>query len=252
MSYPIAQIESLFSSMRRLAPALAFVRTDFRPAQGGYTERREVLLDKSPRRDTVVLSNGASHRTGSIARLATFFGVTRDEASELYGLVEQLHATNPVGSWCLAPSAIANATRLSSSTASSHAFLDDVLADLREALPTIASIQVVSSLQNLPQGHTRRRVLVRFRIDARHEAAAIDTAHFSAHLSSLLVGADDHAQRNVQRAQHWADQLGISVLDLPSVLHDLGLVAVSLPTTEILLNGSAEPATARKAAQLVR
>lgn len=235
MPYALAHVERILSDMRRLAPALSMVRTDQLPASMAQPERREVVFDKAPRRDTVALSDSASRRDGAIARLATFFGLTKGESAELYGLAEQLHALNPVGSWCLTPSAIPHARRLDATASGAHPLVADVIADLREALPTVTGIQVVSALQNLPQGHARRRVLVRFRADGRQELAALDTAHFSAHLNSLLLGGDEHAARNTHRAGVWAAQLGIPLLDLPAVLHDVALLSVSLPTTEIVL-----------------
>jgi len=260
MPYAISHIESILTHMRRLAPSLRFVRTDLRldvrPAPRiGVVAHRSVAFDKSPRRETVVLTDGVSrgaYRIASITRLAMFFGITSEEASEIYLLAEQLHTINPVGSWCLSPTATPNPSRLSSGVANAHPFVDDVLSDVRDALPSIVAIQVVSSVQNLPQGHTRRRVHLRFRKDSHQEVAAVDTAHFSATLSSLLVGTDDHAEHNIKRATHWAEQLSIPLADLPSVLHDLGLLSVSLSSTEIILDHAYEAAPVRKIAQLVR
>jgi hypothetical protein len=235
MTYATAHIENLFSQMRHLAPALSVVRTDYSPARDGFGDLREVTFDKAPRRDTIRLTKSPTGRAGAIARIATFFGLAADQALQLYELAEQLHATNPVGSWCLAPSALPQALRLGLDKPNAHTYIDDVVADVSEVLPAIQSIQVVSSMQPLPQGHTRRRVFLRFRAEGRKEAAALDTAHFAAHLDSLLVGANSHSDRNNQRAQAWADQLGIAFEDLPSLLHDLSLLCVSLPSTEIQL-----------------
>lgn len=247
MPYAIAHLERILSDMRRLAPALSMVRTDHLPATSTQPERCEVVFDKAPRRDTVILSSSESRRAGAIARLATFFGLTPIQAAEMYALGEQLHTLNPVGSWCLTPSAIPGACRVEDGPTASHPLIGDVLADLREALPSVTAIQVVSALQNLPQGHARRRVLVRFRAAARQELAALDTAHFSAHLNSLLLGVDEHAARNTHRGRIWAGQLGIALLDLPAILHDVSLLAVSLPATEIVLGPPAAPSADARA-----
>lgn len=239
MTYTIAHFENLFSQIRRLAPALSIIRTDFSPAHDGLGELREVTFDKAPKRDTIRLGRSGTARAGSIARLGTFFGLAPEQASDLYELAEQLHASNPVGSWCLAPSSLPTPIRLVAGTKNAHAFVDQVIEDVSEILPTIQSIQVVSAIQPLAQGHARRRVFVRFRAAGQREVAAIDTAHFSAHLDSLLVGANSHAVRNTARAQIWAKQLAVDIEDLPSLLHDLNLLCVALPTIEIQLRPAA-------------
>jgi len=250
MAYSIPQLEDLFSELRKLAPAVSFVRTETRTFPDGAT-RREAVLDKAPRRDTIVLSEIDVQYRSAISRLATFLGLSRSDAERAYRLLDALHALNPVGAWCLEPTPLESGVHLSDGSSTPHRFLDEVIADLAELLPGVESIVPVSHVVKTSQGFTRRRVCLRFRADARHELAALDTAHFSVHLTSLLIGEGEHTERNRQRAEVWAHQLGIDIEDMPSLLHDLSLVFVALPTTELKLSSryrGVDPARRRQGA----
>jgi hypothetical protein len=252
MPYDARHVQAQLDAIREAAPSIVQVRVDRCPPLDDVPMFECTLFRGTNRVMVRLLFAGGPPEVKAVSNLQQFLSISKERIDGVISAARSLAEANHVGTWMLDTN-VANAPSISATGARgkpfderepADQFLADVVADLRESLPGVGFVRADARTEGSGNGHTRRRVALRFFSSDAVEVAAIDTAHLSTMLQTLLLGQPaEHRVRNQGRARMMAEQLGTPVGALPQVFHDLSLLAVGLGFGRIDLNSA--DATAR-------
>lgn len=242
MPYEHAAVQASLGSIQAISPDIELVRSEILPVNGGMPQQQFTLVSATGRLEVRVPHSGELSREDG-ARINAFLKIDRTAAEALTAQLCALHALNHYGTWIVqpatAPDLIMGGTGPNLLDGKSS-LLSDVHASLYDALPGVHEIRIETIIHKKSNGHLRRQACVRILASDSIELAAIDASLFPAHLQALLLPREFSKAHQLRRAGAWASQLAVDLDMLPGILDDLGLLAVSLPLTRVVLHAPAE------------
>ncbi len=175
-------------------------------------------------------------------QVGVFLGLSNQDSATVVEHLHALAALNPIGTWIVSEQVADPARRLAAGAAR-QAFpkahrLHEVLEDLAQDLPAVASVEVMERLKGNDRGFVQRRTVARFIGIDDTEVATFDMAFTTKALRALMVGDDDAFQRNTHRLGILRRQLGVTEETLADVLADLALPIVHLELQAFALRSS--------------
>jgi hypothetical protein len=248
--YLQSQIDHSLRAIHALAPTLVQLRLDRHNAPTATSATLDVTLHSTKNRYGFALPLNEAPSSRLIASISGFLGqISHAKVVVLLTELLAIALLNDQGTWVLPGRATTEGrhpltrTHFQGRPLERVPLLPELLEDLSASLPGVARIVVDARSDFLGNGQQRRRIMLRFQANAQVELAALDTGHFATTNATLICGEPaGHLERNLQRAEGWAAQLGVDVLDLPMIFHDLGLATVQLPIARIELHSEAETA----------
>lgn len=245
MPYDYVTVQKCLATIQSVSPEIELVRTEIYPVNGSQPLQQFTLVRANGRLElrvahTLQLSDEDQRR------LCGFLKISLVKATALIAQLSNLHAINHYGTWVVSAAQmpgllIGGESRSLLNCGSS--LLADVHESLVDALPGVHEFRVEACMHMNSSGTLRRRPCIRAMATDDIELAAIDTSLFPAHLQALLLPREFSKAHHHRRVAAWASQLGVHVETMAGILDDLGLLAVSLPVTRIVLRPATETAS---------
>lgn len=238
--YALSKIDDLIQRLGVLCPSMSTLTNDILPAKksgrvADYPTFLANIHKASKKPITVQLHDGSP----ATARIQQFFNLDTQSALEVFDIITQISALNPVGAWHIQKNHSQACVLDKNSSKCSRAareYILDLHAELSEILHEVQTIKVVRLTENLSGSHKRTRSMLRFHSKDQMEIAAIDAQILNLHLRlACYPEKNEYYAINMARDEYFRNQLSVSENEWPLVLHTLLLFSTTLPVTEIRL-----------------
>lgn len=252
VGYRRADVDAILDRIAAKAPALRAVRTDFLPPNRSADRprpvgRHQVVLDRHPAKGFTLHLVREDHPNQPLKRLAQYLSLSIEDARSLYQDFHALADINPYGAWpilahCLPTPATDPLTPHNADVIkpAARAYVTELLLDLADALPGVASIALEAWTEYSHSGTQRRRTYFRFLADQDTELACIEASTLTFQFRHEVTHDPDNHYHDINESRRdaWLAQLGIDpgTSDLAIVLHLLPMFSLSLPVPSMALN----------------
>ena len=238
MPYSHAIVQKCLATIHSISPEIELVRTEIFLAKGTVPMQRFTVVRANGRMDLQAPQSSRPSDEDQ-QQLREYLAISPDQVATLVTQLFNLYSINHYGTWVVSPApapAVVVGGESRSLIDGDPSVLTRVHASLLDALPGVHEIRVEACLNMVGSSGMRRRPCIRAMESDEIELAAIDATLFPMHLQALLLPREFSKSHHRCRVAAWATQLGTGVDQLAEVLVNLGLLAVSLPVTRVVLH----------------